>query len=42
MKTRELFWPFAIPDDGPLPEELVEQGDLQRRLHAAISMPGGG
>ncbi len=29
---------FAIPDNGPLPEELVEQSDLQRRLRAAISM----
>jgi RNA polymerase sigma factor (sigma-70 family) len=29
---------FAIPDSGPLPEELVERRDLQRRLHAAIGM----
>ncbi|HLI08330.1 MAG TPA: sigma-70 family RNA polymerase sigma factor [Ktedonobacteraceae bacterium] len=29
---------FAIPDDGPLPEELVERRDLQRRLHTAIGM----
>lgn len=29
---------FAIPDTGPLPEELVEQRDLQHRLHAAIGM----
>lgn len=29
---------FAIPDTGPLPEELAEQRDLQRRLHTAIGM----
>jgi RNA polymerase sigma factor (sigma-70 family) len=26
----------AIPDNGPLPEELAEQSDLQERLHKAI------
>ena len=29
---------FAIPDTGPLPDELVEQRDLQRRLRKAIQM----
>jgi RNA polymerase sigma factor (sigma-70 family) len=27
----------AIPDSGPLPEELAERSDLQQRLQAAIS-----
>ncbi len=26
----------AIPDNGPLPEELAEQSDLQQHLHNAI------
>lgn len=29
---------FAIPDSGPLPDELVEHRDLQRRLQSAIAM----
>ncbi|HET9919660.1 MAG TPA: RNA polymerase sigma factor, partial [Ktedonobacteraceae bacterium] len=29
---------FAIPDTGPLPEEIVERRDLQHRLCTAIQM----
>src|SRR2546430_1091071 len=32
----ELSPLVAIPDNGPLPEELAEQSDLQRSLHEAI------
>jgi RNA polymerase sigma-70 factor (ECF subfamily) len=34
----ELAPLFAIPDSGPLPEELAERHDLQNRLQQAIQL----